>query len=78
MLHRNGATKPAATEALLGTREAISRRHIRRFGAGLRQEELPKEPPLLYLPLNTSNMGTGPPLVTTEGITPFHLSTAVL
>ena len=28
--------------------------------------------------LNTSNMGTGPPLVTTEGITPFHFSTAVL
>ena len=28
--------------------------------------------------LNTSNIGTGPPLVTTEGITPFHFSTAVL
>ena len=26
--------------------------------------------------LNTSNIGTGPPLVTTVGITPFHFSTA--
>ena len=59
------------------TREAISRRRIRCFEAGLLHEGLPKEQPLFYLPLNTSNMGTGPPLVTTEGITPFHFSTAV-
>ena len=26
--------------------------------------------------LKTSNMGTGPPLVTTLGITPFHFATA--
>ena len=37
----------------------------------------PDEQPLLYLRgLNTSNIGTGPPLVTTVGITPFHFSTA--
>ena len=36
------------------------------------------EQPLLYRALNMSRMGTGPPLVVTEGITPFHFSTAVL
>ena len=37
----------------------------------------PDEQPLLYgRPPNTSNIGTGPPLVTTVGITPFHFSTA--
>ena len=37
----------------------------------------PDEQPLLYGRLaNTSNIGTGPPLVTTVGITPFHFSTA--
>jgi hypothetical protein len=35
------------------------------------------EAPLYRPELNTSSMGTGPPLVTTEGITPFHFSTAV-
>ena len=59
------------------TREEIRRQHVRRFGAGLLHEVLPKEQPLLYRALNTSSMGTGPPLVTTEGITPFHFSTAV-
>ncbi len=37
----------------------------------------PDEQPLLYCrALNTSNIGTGPPLVTTVGITPFHFSIA--
>ncbi len=40
-------------------------------------EGLPKKQPLLYRVLNTSSMGTGPLPVTTEGITPFHFSTAV-
>ncbi len=60
-----------------GTREAISRQHIRHFGAGLLHEGLPMEQPLLYRPPNTFNIGIGPPLVTTEGITPFHFSIAV-
>ncbi len=35
--------------------------------------------PLLYCPaLNTSNMGTGPTLVTTWGMSPFHFPTAAL